>query len=886
MMTLFITILRMLIIHYYVDWRFLWGGDQVPLLNFDKFMESVYKLELPWRYLGVLFIPQQSLVMLGGALTKLLSLGIQGLESNVPGWITNSILFLLGLIVLWYAFSAFEFKNPLHQYVGFALLALFYTFNPWSTIDTFKSYLDVTSIVNAFFFALTSYYLIVLKYAIKSDRGLPSTSDMLISAAIAATLASISPASAVRLFIYTIVLAVITAVTTILVKKRSLLTIAVMFLPTIIVSLVLLFFMCSGYIVPLEGRVLALWDSLNPPKSALYPSYASIINDFIGMNTWVAHSGYMPYHELYEKGVIAGLMLLWPLISLGGALLLSVKRLVGYVSRAQISALLLMSMFLLAWGTALNEPFGLLKNMIVSRVPIIVKAFPWSYSIAFIGYVYLMLVSYVLSFLILETLKHIKDNIGHNNYTKTAKTLVHIFGVLTVSACLLATALPIFNGQVFGQYFNENIKGFNIPKDYNYVKDINTRFYEHILLLPETPTYTSTRWGWQGSIAWYYNLNPAILTYTSAPYIEYTNWSRLYSELVHPSLRLEGNPVNIVKYVDVRRVSAWNSRIIKAEHLPNGYILIVTTLGTEDNHTDIILPFSKQLDISGYKWLQIRLNISGPPITISPWVFIYSGEFGGAHIFPSTELPANITKVYVVGLPDEPWPASKYDPRYLTGLTIRINLAPSVVKSEVILKIYLKVNVGNNATLCKEFMNLLELLNVRYIVMDRYLSTYNTFYQQLEEVLSNSFKVVYNGSGIKVYEVDSINSQPLHIISPKNADVHFEHISPYLLKADITLSSPSKDLLIALPILYQKGLPNPFNIKALDDKGDLLNVSYVNYHGLLAAKIELNEANSIKLVVSYSSEFIVLYISWLIMDLAPGLLLLIVAFTRLVKQYG
>lgn len=52
------------VIHYYVDWKFLWGGDQVPILYLDGFLHALLDIKTLWQDLGVLFVPQLSIIFI------------------------------------------------------------------------------------------------------------------------------------------------------------------------------------------------------------------------------------------------------------------------------------------------------------------------------------------------------------------------------------------------------------------------------------------------------------------------------------------------------------------------------------------------------------------------------------------------------------------------------------------------------------------------------------------------------------------------------------------------------------------------------------------------------------------------------------------------------
>ena len=901
---LIMTITRLIIIHYYVNWKFLWGGDQIPILNPDNFIASTFQLELPWRDLGILFIPQLSLNVLSYMFAKVISMiaNINGLNS-ISTWIVNSIMFFIGLFAIWYALTPFKYLNNSHRYVTFVLASLFFTFNPWATVDTFKSYLGATSIQSAFMLALIAFYFRSLRYFESRQRNI--LSEALFIVAITLILCSISPASAVRITAFILILEAVTVVFIFFLyiwhsknvinevsKWRTVFTkglartMVFLSVPLISSIFALFFFLATGYFNPLKHRVITYWGSTSPPRRILYPHYATMTNSFIGMTSWIAHSNYMPYHELYEKGLVAALMLLWPLISLGGAMLFLVIRKkveskleVDRLFKTQLLLLLSLSIFFLAWGTALNPPFGSIKSLIVGFAPIVVKVIPWGYALTYLKYVYIIFTSYVLSTLFILSIAK-KTVFIHKNLALSKIILPTLFCIFI--AFLLLTALPIFNGQAFGQYFNPSIKGFTIPKDYEKLTQMNLPFYEHILLLPQTTTYASTSWGWQGSVAWYHRLNNALLVYALVPYSEYTNWSSVYQGITKTCIVLEDKSFTLTDYVDVHRINILNGKLIKKELLPNGTVYILLTM-YGDKYADIVLPLSSPLNISTYRWLEIDLHITGRNrnnvnnAKISPWVFIYSGKFGGAHVLVTKTIPASFRKVYAVGVPDKPWSTSKYDPKHVTGFILQIR---TPLSKNLVLSLLLRISAGNEVTLCKGYLKLLDLLNVKYIVIDKSLNTYSNFYKSLESVFESNCRLIYNGTTLSIYKT-TINSSPIKMVEPANgAMVKLENVKPYYIKAKIVLKEPRNKILLVIPMLYSSSLPVPIKVIA-SSEGKPLRTELTGYHGLMGVLIEGKDLKNINVVITYTTPFLCLYLGWIIIDLLP----LVLLFTILISVF-
>lgn len=884
---LLVTLLRLFLIHHYVDWRFLWGGDQVPVLNAGQLLKSIFTFKQPWRDLGILFIPQLSIILITYIFIKIftLILKVSYLSSNMPGWLVNSLWFFTGSILLWYVISSLKYVNKRHKIMTFFLLDLFFAFNPWSTIDTFKSYLGSTSIQAFLNFIIIAFYFRLMR-AYSTSSKIKSYEIMLILAA-TIMIYGTSPSAAVRGMVILIILEAIFIIFMILQyilgprKTANFSNIGKILLKSIIpltvISMLVAIYLLSGYIGPLKARVAASWGSSHPPSYILHPPYATILNSLLGMTSWIAHSQYMPYHEIYETGIVAALMLLWPILSLGGLFLIITMRkpVLNKADKAQLLVLIILGIASIVWGTALNPPFTALKKFAVSKFPYIVKVLPWGISTNFLKFVYLIGTSYVIGYLFAQ-LSIYRER--HNARTKyILLTLISI----TIIFALLVTALPILNGRVFAQYYNESIKGFYLPKDYKVLYSINTRYYEHILLLPLTPIYAATKWGVQASVGWYHTLNYAVLTRTIAPYSQYTEWNIIYNTLGRPCITTNGYP--ITKYVDINKVRGTNTRIVSINITHDGTInLTLIPLINGEKSFDIILPMKTPLNISSYKALEINITVKGHEnVTVYPRLFIYSGKIAGIHILPGIKPPGEVVKTYVVGEPDKPWPSSKYNPARITGLILRLNLAAKAFPKPKPIEIYLKVVAGNNVALCKSYRKLLDILNIKYIVVDRSLNSYNKFYKLVESALKKEYKLIYNGSCLAIYYT-GFHTSPFHIIKPLNVSVKILENKAYHIRAKLITLNESKKVLIVVPLLYAKNLPEPLEVSA-SMNGKPLRVTSLDYKGLRGYIIQLSNGSSFTLDIHYSLQFKIVYIMFVSLNLMP-LLFLFLSLIRYLRE--
>lgn len=569
------SIARLLIIHNYIDWKFLWGGDQIPLINLDDLIKSIFTMEAIWKNLGIVFIPQMSLLLTNYVLQKIITIviGAHSLSNNVVGWISETILLLIGLALLYYTVSAFSHRNRIHKYIMFLLVTLFFIFNPWSTIDTFKSYFRQTSIIEIFWFIIISYYLYLIKHFYIKKK--IKIYKILFIISITMIYYQYSPTSLIRGLILTslfVIMYVIIIILIAFIEKESYKTkyfILLSLIPILLNMPLIYIYYEFGYIHTLEKRITSLWGSKTPPAKVLYPPYANAVYSFIGTNNWIAHSTYMPYHSIYERGLLAGLMLLWPIIGLGGALILALKviyrketTIQNRILGIQILYLLLIAIICLTWGAALNSFFPSLKYAIIRILPSLPEALPWGISIRCLRFIYIVLASYVIGYYISELLNR-------------EKSKVLLFLPILFTILLLFTALPIFKGYVFSQYYNNSIRGFYLPDSYAIVEKLRVNFYEHILLLPKTSTYAKTNWGWQGSVAWYHRLNNGILSRALAPYSQYTNWGDIYKNLSVPC----------IEYINNKAVLC-NNYTIMIKLLNIKYIVIDKSLNTYKKYKD------------------------------------------------------------------------------------------------------------------------------------------------------------------------------------------------------------------------------------------------------------------------------------------------------------
>ena len=834
----------------------------LPLVGAKERLFSYFTLNAIWENLGIPWVYPLSYDIP----YYFFSIIINENYIYFKGYLVESFWFFIFALTIWYFSDSLIFIEEKQRYIFFSLLLLFFTFNPWLTLDTFKSFL--------FNWIYTAYWLIILLYyllLLKSNEHVTKY-HLLLLATFAFLTLSTSQSLAVRAFAELLLINILFLPFILLLKnKRKIERKFILFLlfPLFIVSLYLFLYILAGYFGPLQGRVVALWGSEKPPESALQPPEAKMIYSFMGTNTWIAHSIYLPYRQIYEKGSIAGFMVLWPIIAIVGSILL-IKKTNIEMLRYQFLFLLIIALLFLAWGTGINPPLTLTKRELVNAIPLIVKILPWSDSIQFVINIYFISVSYVSSYICC---------VLHISFNRRTWILVIRITLLIALMLLFVTAIPIYTGYVFSQYFNTSIRGFLIPNDYNYVMNLSLNFYDHILLLPYVDTYESTSWGWQGTVLWYHVLNGAILTKSIAPYSEYSQWNSIYEKISYPQLNItEG--ISLTKFININKISAYGSvNFVNITRLSNGSLVLDINIDLSNltsSHVDIFLPLYRIINISNYKFIQINLMIlSNNSIVLYPIFFIYSGNIGGAHLLGELKIPGSLSKTYIVGQPDKPWSMSVYNPENVTGFVLRLDNLPRNTTSILKIKIKLNVIVSNHAKLSSKYLELLNLLNIKYVIFDKSLSTYNDFWAILNMVFAKKFENVFSGKYIVIYGNITYNSSPIKIIEPSNASLKILQSSPYFIHAEIYLnSSQSNFLLIVIPMLGNFSLFSPILIFPYYNHTSL-NIKRINYMGLIGYIIYLNyhTSNIVDIYIIINPIYLLLYVVLLIFSILPIILL-------------
>jgi len=736
--------------------RMLWGGDAVPVFNVPQLLRDVLTQSLPWRTLGVVYMPQLSVVLISGGLRtffeSLLPFVSKPMRLAIAWHASSTLLFLASLAFIYYASSSlFEQSERRKQLAAFTVAALFFAFNPWSTIDTFKSYLGATSLQSSLFVALIGFFM----RAARALAGGPRLGrlDVLVALAASSMLYMQSPSSAARgiaeIGLLATALAAITLPLLIRGKRMERIfiyvsTVAAATVPALVAAA---FIPLLGYTRPLTARVESVWGGATPPEKFLWPSYATPLTAIEGMNTWIAFSEYMPYGSLYHAGLLAALMMLWPLASVAAALLLA-SRSQKPGEKATVYFLSTLYVIAVAWGAALNGLFISLKALIVEAFPVIVKVLYWGITIKYVRVAYILLAAYVAAMLVSRGMRNL---------------------AIVITIMLLATSLPIFTGNVFGQYYNETIKGVLLSDDYFVLRELPVEFYEHILVTPATGVYMQTQWGYMGSSGWYRSLNTATLVEPLAPYIQYTSWSHLYKLLSTPCITAQ-TVFDKGRTLRVGGVYINKSLVTLSPDGAATKSLVVTVRGvgriTVELGGNLVL---KPGDTVGFivSRLGSRVNTSDTAISAE---LVIRGTSGFSESIRAL-MPKDMDTMWRVIVVN--------DTTALERVTLWLK---SIGGPEEVL---VTLTAGPPQRICSEWISLSQSLAIRYVVLDRSIVSKQytaAYYATLERLLNKTLQPIYRGKWLTIYHTgwptkpaslytSSCSPSSLEVISAKPANV-------------------------------------------------------------------------------------------------------------------
>lgn len=265
------------------------------------------------------------------------------------------------------------------------------------------------------------------------------------------------------------------------------------------------------------------------------------------LNDW-AFQYYAPYNLPYYNnyGLIA-LGFLWPVFALLIPLLLVERK--HFKSLVTLVIVLLCGIFLAKGG---NPPFGYLFNFLSTHFIIFSNLFgTYFVTQKLLAIFYPVLISFSLAIIYSINKSRRMDEIENSNLKRISKVKIKIkkifhnpigrnLLVIVIFISLLTTSFPAFTGQVYGQYFNENIHGLKIPNAYNVVNNLLENKSSTLLVLPGQNTYMTTGWGYQGASQFYssfFGKSKVMNTQTIGTFGEYSQYNvttqTLYNDMIN-----------------------------------------------------------------------------------------------------------------------------------------------------------------------------------------------------------------------------------------------------------------------------------------------------------------------------------------------------------------
>ena len=472
------------------------------------------------------------------------------------------------------------------------------------------------------------------------------------------------------------------------------------------------------------------------------------------LGVWAFPAGYAPYYSLYVSNTLVILMsFLWPVLAIGLPFLLSKGR-----ERSITFPLLALMIIMIFWEKAANPPAGHLYSLIASHIPFGSELIP----------------TYFLSALVLSKLYPFMaafSIVAIYRYATRTNFLLHLkqYKVVKIAAFalivgLLVAALPAFTGQVEGQYFNQNQKGYWIPSEYSAVRNFLDSNTGGTLLLPALSTYVQTSWGYQGSDYFYNSYFAPSKVYSSSSFgggYASTSGVSDYYNLTSISLVPSTNRVNMnLDFNDSNVVvSGAHANLTKSQ---------ITVYQSTGNIIQISFEFPKPVDISNatfvdavfglVNWTSIKNLINQGAV----WIGLASDNIVGWYVLGSTtdnsyvaNLNGSLNLYLKVGSPDKPFPASTYDASRVTGMIIKINSLTTKI-SLPLPSLY----TVNGYSVNPAWLSSLQKYGIHYLLLDTSIvSGVVASNQNVSSILATLgangiVRLIYNGTFIELWEVN------------------------------------------------------------------------------------------------------------------------------------
>jgi hypothetical protein len=271
------------------------------------------------------------------------------------------------------------------------------------------------------------------------------------------------------------------------------------------------------------------------------------------LGVWPFTAGFDIYSGIYYGiNVVNISSYFWPLLALFFPLVFAYKVKENRGLLLFIMVLVLLSIF---YEKGSNPPLGSLWLFVTSKIP-----FGYEFmSSGFLQY-YVMGTFYpVLATLSIVTIYiYLKKMKIFRLRKKLSKVAVLVPVALVV--VLIVAEMPVFDGQIYENFWAPKSSGFFIPGEYEYARDYLLSYSQNVLLFPGVGPWITTSWNYSGSSQIYYNFfQPVNVTnvyvfsgtpaYTPSnletcnlldnPFLNGNNLSSLSTEWLHTILNLK-----------------------------------------------------------------------------------------------------------------------------------------------------------------------------------------------------------------------------------------------------------------------------------------------------------------------------------------------------------
>ncbi|HVH15855.1 MAG TPA: hypothetical protein VNA15_09090 [Candidatus Angelobacter sp.] len=336
---------------------------------------------------------------------------------------------------------------------------------------------------------------------------------------------------------------------------------------------------------------------------------------------------------------------------------------------------------------------------------------------------------------------------------------------------LLVAAMPAFSGQVEGQYFDSNIKGFRVPADYQVIKNYLLSNEAPALVFPATGTYLQTDWGYQGANYFYKAYFAPTNVYCQASFgggYASSSTIGLYQKLMLPLVA--GRESTNATY-GYRDITAYNSAV----RVGNDKLLLFPAHDSSpDRQIQLQFHLAHSLDVSGSAYLELKFTTENETYLQSIaevggfWIGVASSSAVGWYLvgtssnsYLNTYNNGTSITYLMIASPDKPWTASFYDPTNVTDLILQFPTG-GIQFALTPLSIYLV----HDFSVSYKWMTMAKEYKIRYLIVgesliDGNVTSYRYINRAVELFQSTTLAtLVYRGNSVALMQLDFPTNLP------------------------------------------------------------------------------------------------------------------------------